>query len=290
MPRAGVRAYVVERCRVLRSALLDARAASPDEIAAYWPGGDENPDTSLRGWIFCYGNLGRFSGRAEAADRSDARPADELTRALLAEPRTVALAAPVTIDGAAVAELTVGYKSWHALYAMAALARTATALLQLLPDVEATPGGPAAWELAAEARTWIDRIQRTLVWGACHPGARTPWDPTTERWPTPPAWTETLAVSDVLAVQRAFAEVHARALLAVAPFLAPDVDAPDPLGGWHTFFSAYATEKGVPAEELIAARPFAPFFLQLTLAAHAARRARDEAARHADAPAGAGGG
>ena len=55
----------------MRQQLLVYRTASQEEVAAYWPGGEENPERDLWAWILCHANLCRFLGRKDEQSRSN---------------------------------------------------------------------------------------------------------------------------------------------------------------------------------------------------------------------------
>jgi hypothetical protein len=281
-PRAAVRPYVEQRCREMRSALLDARSITPEELAPYWPGGAENPDQSVIGWVYCYGILGRFTGRAEARQEfthgAHAGRTAGVVSTLQQAPRVVPLAVPVQDGETMIDRVALRFKAWSPCLAMAVLARQATQLLDYIRQLDAFPEHA---ELVREAHAWRDQIAQQLVWGAVSDapngeGYGIPWHPITNPWPVIPAWIGTLSVTDRVLIQTTFAEMHARALLEMTPFLEGDADS-DPLGGWHTFFATYAVEHGMEAEALMSTRPFAPFLTQLSLAAHSARAARKAA-------------
>ena len=52
---------VRERCRDYREVLADApECCTAEELAAYWPGGKENPYPGRGGWLYCYGTYRAF--------------------------------------------------------------------------------------------------------------------------------------------------------------------------------------------------------------------------------------
>jgi len=67
----GVRG-IRERCRDLRATLADAPdLCSPEELTAYWPGGEENLLPSPGCWIYCFQQYGAFLRRGETKESDD---------------------------------------------------------------------------------------------------------------------------------------------------------------------------------------------------------------------------
>lgn len=272
----------------MRAALLVAGAISPTEIAEYWPGGKENTGRKLTNWIFCAMQMARFSARAEARQEfthgdHEGRSA-ELIALLANTPRRVPLLVPLSLhDGdTPVTDVIVGYRSWTALRMISVYGRLAT---RLAMEMEPLGDRLEHAELLIEAHLWHERILQMMVWAAIHDDASgaLPWSPRATLWPEIPEGIAAMSVIDRLSIQHAYAEVHGRALTVLSPYFAPDKER-DPLGGWHSFFASYASEHDVAVDALMDARPFAPFLGQLTLAAHSARQASDEAKRNSEHP------
>ncbi len=264
----------------IRTALLDARAMSDAEIAEFWPGGASNPERDVEAWLYAHFNLARFSARAEARQEynegAHAGRSDQLLNVQMGLPRVLPLAVPLEIDGVVVRDVRLHYKSWPTLRRMATLASVSNHLIMAIEPLE---GALEYVDLIVEAQEWRDRILQMLLWAAISDaphgkGYGLPWDPTKEMWPEIPEWLDRIDVADVLAINVAHAELHGRALLAIAPFLKHGDDERDPLAGWETFFASYATEKGLEARMLMEDRAFLPFLTQVSLASHSVREAR----------------
>jgi hypothetical protein len=281
--RPTIKATVKQRCVTLRTVLTESGAVSADEIAPHWPRGALNPRGDTDAWVRCAMQLARFSARAEARQEfttgaHESRSA-ELVALLANTPRDVHLLVPIRAhDGADAPRMDsvrIGYRSWTALRYLSAYARIAS---QLTAYIAVLDDSPEQSELILEAHTWHERMLLMLCWGATFDDetGRLPWDPRRDRWPDVPKCFEALSVVDRLNIQRAYADVHGRALAVLTPFFAPDDDR-DPLGGWHTFFASYAAEHDVSVDTLMDARPFMPFLAQLMLAAQTARHANERA-------------
>jgi hypothetical protein len=279
----SVKRYLKERCSNYRAALLEAQLVSEAELAAVWPGSPDNRGHDVAAWLHTFWNIARFFARVEARDEYTAGVSESRTDQLLhlqqGTPRVVRLHQPVTIDGATVDELHLHHKSFTSLRRLATYARVSAQLLMHIAHLE---GSPEHVDLVIAAQEWRERILRMLIWGAVSDGpdgtgTGLPWDPAREPWPDVPTWLEALDSTEVLAVQIAYTEQYGRALLSISPFIAPNDDEKDPLAGWETFFASYATEKGLEAHRLMQDRAFLPFLTQVSLAAHSARQAREQA-------------
>jgi hypothetical protein len=87
--KAGTVRWLREVCEDFRRDLLSAETATADDIAAIWPGGKDNPDKKLKGWIRCYGQV-HAPNAIGVTKRIDSRAAtnaerQEATLAALAE-------------------------------------------------------------------------------------------------------------------------------------------------------------------------------------------------------------
>src|SRR5690348_13232097 len=82
---------IKERCRGMRQTLTVRALATPEEIAAYWPGGAENQEKGKGGWIYCYANYVGFLRRAEARKPTSATADRVMLEALRGEPARLEL-------------------------------------------------------------------------------------------------------------------------------------------------------------------------------------------------------
>lgn len=275
---------IQQHCTALREVLLDTHVITEEEIAPFWPGGARNENKrSFASWRYTLFNLARFSARAEARQEYQSGFSPARSETLLAiqagEPTVVALATPIVFEGVERTAFTLPFKSWSALRVLASMARIG---VNLMIQAEAFYHDGTLADLVREIDEWRERIELTLVWAAISDapdgaGYGLPWDPRRVRWPEPPTELQALMTADRLAIHAAWMQQHAQALLAITPFMLPESGESDPLSGWETFFGSYANDKGHTAQQLMQDRAFLPFLTTVTVAADAARRAREAA-------------
>ena len=231
-------------CAELRELCAAKGYASDDELAAYWPGGTENPARDADAWIYCYSQLARFLGRRELVERTREAAREQLEGAV----RAAAAAQPEAVP------LSVGLhrvypKSAHALWFLDALgqlcgplAADALAVLESVPDAvrDQVPWPSLVTSLAV--RTW--------AWILTTPGPGLPFaDDATDA--TPPAWTEQLLPQDLLVLDRAHRQVNAERLRILASAFPQTTDGAGSRLGVAGFLAGYASEHGARASEIV---------------------------------------
>lgn len=248
---------VRERCQNLRAALQSRASVTAAELADYWPGGPGNPDTRGRApWLFCYASYARLMGRAEAA-ASAGEAQETLLAALAADPITVTLT-----DGT---EHACHPKSYLALRWMA----HADALLgAMLHQMERIPyfASDEQETLREEAMLGTTELQLALVWAAVHPGVGLPFDEQ-RRLPPIPDTVQALTPLDLYRILQAYRQANLQGLAALPALTdgAPDGKRPT----FAMWFSAMATESGLPTDVLMRERPLAQLLAQARLSAAA---------------------
>ncbi len=173
------------RCRRLRDQLSIAATdvITPEELAAYWPGGGENAQEGIGAWIFCYAQMVRLAERMREPTPAQ-RPGTlyrsqvALTDATLDRAETVPLEA-----GEIVAVHPLSYE---------ALELCAT-LNQVILFATEVAGQFAHQESAAseELRAFQPLVRSTAVrlWAwVITAGPALPF-PVSADWPEPPEWT-----------------------------------------------------------------------------------------------------
>jgi len=268
-----------DRCRRCRTAVLDQRLATEDELAAYWPGGAENPEQGLGAWIYCYANLIRFLGRGEQSAPSGNAEAALLQRAALDALR----GAPVRVelvhrqqDGTPVA-VAVHPKSFDALVFCEELdanlrwMRDRLLWLRERDDADSTQAMTALWREITEHH----HVLCALV---CHEGPGAPW-PLTTMPPREalPAWALTLDPFDVVAILAAHLEVNGRRLRQVCQLVAPMPSEGTP-PAWSTLALSGATATGQPVEALFRDRSLVSWVAELVLRHEEQRKAMGKVA------------
>lgn len=245
------------RCTQLRDALTAAGTVPTDRIAAYWPGGAENPNRGMGGWIYCYASLGRLHGedavRRELA--GGARGEQDLLAALAAEPVAVTLPEGTTFQ--------CHPKSYLALRWLA----HADALLgAMLHQIERIPYFQADEQesLREEAMLGTTEMQLALVWAAVHPGPGLPFDER-QRIPTIPPEIQAISPIGIYQVLQAYRTANLQGLAALPALTDGAVDGRRPT--FAMFFASMAQESGLSADALMRERPLVQLLAQARLSA-----------------------
>jgi len=229
-----------QRCRGLRTAILEQQLATDAEVSACWPGGGDNADRGYDGWIECYAALKSFARRIEQQDQSTAAMRDALAAAV----RRAASRASVPV------ELSVGTRHVHAksawaLWFLQSLDDTVRSVAVLagelteIAEAEELRGLPAL----TNGLAW-----RTWAWILTTEGVGMPFADAASM--TPPLWTEQLLTEDYVALYLAHRSLHHDdiALMAGAfPSQGGERSRLD-LGG---FVAAHANEHGLRPSEII---------------------------------------
>ena len=246
-----------DRCQRFRAVLGEQSLASDTELAAYWPGGDENASTDPWGWAYAYAQYSRMLGRMEQRDAAQAHAGPAGERAA----RDIARGAPATIeldavdDGGVPKTLTVYPKSFHAILCVMDWGGKAIRAYALYDDLMRLP--PAHYGLFAEHGGLLianaSYYERLIAWALSHPSPGLPFgdgDP-----PEPPAWTGELSPFDLARLKQAHQLVNGGRLAMALRGLTPPTGATGKESGWSTILSVGAKEIGVPLQ--VAARDIA---------------------------------
>lgn len=236
--KGGVVGWLREVCGDFRRDLLSAETATVDEIAAIWPGGKDNPDKKLKGWIRCYGQLHALNGigvtkRIEGRQTSAAERQEATLAALADTPESVQLQPQ---DGEEPQSLTVYPKSWVALEEISKRNLALAWLIDQSALIE-QHGTPDDLELLLRARDEQSYLQRVLAWIATTPGVGLPFAET-DRAPEPPSAFSDLHPADFYAIAQAFQRVNVKRLL-VLESTRKNETRPD----WSVFLTAFADGK-----------------------------------------------
>lgn len=267
------------RCERARESLQVRGLATPEEIAGYWPGGEENEATGLGGWVMCFANYLRLLDRISPQARADrAAEAERIQLAALQrQPQRVELVSRTAEDQPRY--LNVYPKAAHALWHLAGrdrvLAQCAGMVerLKLLPDSETVALFP---ELFRE----IDYQQRVVVWILTTAGPGLPF-PEEEPHPVPPAYVAELDAYDLVRLLRAHHQVNAGRLAVLQDVggLSDGVRRPS----WEvsSLAAQAAVELHTPADVLLRSVPLTQWVTQLHLVSRAREAAREGASRPA---------
>lgn len=204
----GVGRDVLEaRAEMLLRSVARQSNVTPEMLAAYRPGGADNPDQSAMGWLMYLCQLHRWHAtgpqqpEAHASARWDARAMDDLRAALAAEP------IHLTLDSGK--QVAVFPKSEHALtrIVIGQLAcEWVTQRKLALLDTEPTPDTLRALRHAADAEA---ELIGEFIWIVTHEGPGVPWTSETQWAHDVPSWMQhEVTPFDVIAIRRAHVEVN----------------------------------------------------------------------------------
>ncbi|MBK6455370.1 MAG: hypothetical protein IPF87_04745 [Gemmatimonadetes bacterium] len=260
------------RCRRLRDQLSIAATdvITPEELAAYWPGGGENAQEGIGAWIFCYAQMVRLADRMREptpAQRQGTLYRSEvaLTDATLDRAETVPLEA-----GEIVAVHPLSYE---------ALELCAT-LNQVILFATEVAGQFAHQESAAseELRAFQPLVRSTAVrlWAwVITAGPALPF-PVSADWPEPPEWTAAITPLDLLALAGAHRRVNSERTALVAQLM-PDDHTTSQRLSLSAFVGAYAHEHGGDAAAYMRRFALGKLFAQAVSAARSIEASRKKA-------------
>jgi hypothetical protein len=267
-----------------RQQLIAGRLATADELAPYWPGGEENEiaagkRATVRHWLRCYTVYGGFARRVEWREAKRDGSAEGQRRVLLDAigevPEVVEL---MGIDPATNRRrtLTVYQKS------DVALKEVHKANMDLAICVEQYEAWTQRDTVAAveAAGRWLDEmtyLQRLIIWIVTTGGPRLPY-PEGERCPDLPPEYADLSPVDFYGVAQAYQRVNVLPLTVLEQSLTPKGRA-----DWATFWAGAEAETGVAAPMLRRDRGLAGLVCTVTERARAQDEARAEAKARAEA-------
>lgn len=272
----GVGRDVLEaRAEMLLRSVARQSNVTPEMLAAYRPGGADNPDQSAMGWLMYLCQLHRWHAtgpaqpEAHASARWDARAMQDMRAAMAAEPIHVVLE-----SGRAVAVFPKGDYALNRLtVGQVALAWCVERKLALL-DIETTPAVIEALRCATELES---QLNAEFVAILVHPDAGVPWtDDTTWEHPLP-LWTKHEITSfDLLAIRRAHLECNVHRINAIAERTHVTASGADamPLAA---FLGVMAAELQVPPQEFARKWSLGEIFATSLAKTDASERAKQRA-------------
>jgi len=264
-----------QTCEAYRQQLVAGRLATPEELAPYWPGGDENPlpkgkKATLRHWVRCVTVYGGFARRVEwreaKRDPTGNREKREILLDAIGEvPETVEL---LGIDQATGQRrtLTVYQKGDVALKEVH---KANAELAVCVEQYEAWSKQDTVASLSAAGR-WLEELtylQRLVAWIVPTPGPRLPYAEG-ERTPALPPEYADLSPVDFYGIAQAYQRVNILPLTVLEQSLTPKGRA-----DWATFWTGAEFELGESVPRLRRDRGLAS--LVCTVSEHA--RAQEEA-------------
>lgn len=268
-----------DNCKVLESVVVGSGLATADELAEYRPGGAQNRDRGIWGWVNWKCALVRFNARTEGhATTAGAEDPDRLIlKALRREPARIE---PVHAHGTDVPNpLCIHPKGIDALlyfHAKDVLLGALAAAYHLLMKRRSPE------DLAGQIEAVVAEISyqnRLLAWACMHPEPWLPFNPYATPRPALPQWTEALDAADLLRIIQHHREVNGGQMRALEQLIAPTpgADADGRPLSWSVFASSVAQELNVPVSALLRDWTLAEVLAQTALAAGAKREAFDRA-------------
>lgn len=258
------------RCRRIREQLSIAATdvVTAEELAAYWPGGAENPVDHPRGqWIYCFANYTRLSDRLRkgATDASVDEAEHALTDALADTPETVTLESGDTV--------AVQPLSYHALEFCAALDRIALRATEVAGLYQGQESEASETLMAFQP---LVRSHAVQLWAwVLSAGPALPFDLSLD-WPDPPAWTQRITPIDLLTLAAAHRRVNGRRNVLLSQ-LAPDDHTTTQRLSLGAFIGAYAHEHGGDAAQYMRRFALGKLFAQAISAARSIAASRKPA-------------
>lgn len=261
-----------ERCRFIADTLRFRQLASEKELADYLPGGEQNKDKTVRGWIFCYANFVRFCDRIPDENTPKRTPEsdDEVIRALADTPEVVALTSGATI--------TVYPKSFIALQYIERCDARIAWLTRKREQLIARDGRDDL-ELTERINDEVAYEYSVMAWIATHTGPQMPFEEFEQRNAELPPHIVQLSTIDVLSIRNAFVRVNAARLLALTHLLKDGEKGDGSRLSWQTFFALKEDEKEVPASTLMRDRSLCSQVASSILVADAQHTAVEAAKR-----------
>lgn len=205
------REVIQARCALLEPSVRAVAGVSVAEIEAVRPGGAENPDTSVMGWLHFLCNLHRMHERGTAGTASarwQRNELDDVRAAMHAEPAPLTL----TVPGA----WAVYPKGEHALHRCAVIDVCLVFVAERRLALQRAPKTAAAIETLRALVELQARLEGELAWIVTTPGAAVPWPDGAGHEPALPEWTRALDVLDHIAIRRAHLEVNLSRINAIA--------------------------------------------------------------------------
>jgi hypothetical protein len=236
--RRFTRTGLTNACRELRDTILAEQLATPAECAAVWPGGAENSDRTLDGWIYAYAQLSRLFGRLELrsqAGADDARLEQEVRRAAARQPISV---------GLSVGERLVYPKSAWTLFFLDAL----DAIVRPIAELQLALGDADPQDLRGQVPLLQGLAWRTWAWILTAPGVDLPFP---DDGPIdPPAWTAELLEVDFVRLYAAHRKLHLESSLIMGTAF-PSEDGERSRLSLTGFLAGYASEHGIPPSDIL---------------------------------------
>jgi hypothetical protein len=250
-----------------------AAPVTEQELADYWPGGSENPDSDLGAWLYCWARLHAFLERTRQTETSEEDQIEAERAALKAfrdEPVIVELVRPVPPIGQ---YLAVHPKSFDSLTLLESIEHDIRALIEQIEWLE------RRWESQAldklpEFLQALTTAELCAVWVCCHEGPGTPFG-----WsevPELPAWLRRLDPLDIPNIMQAHHEVDRKRIELIASGLRKRGGESQRFS-WATLGIQAASSTGTPIGHLYKGRSLGSWFTEVALKWDGEAAARERA-------------
>lgn len=255
-------------CTVLERAVLTARLATKESLAAHRPGGAENQARDATGWLAYYRYLHRLHAKDDASAFSNTLSREAADAAVMDALRGKPISVRRVGGNADAPPIAVYPKSLDALLHIHALDRQLAYMTEMHERLVHAKTAEAM-ELLPRVVAELSYTYSLLCWIVTHPEPGMPYDPTSER-PSVPEWILALEPWDVIRI----CETHQRHLLrlqAVSALIDNQRQSED--GGqrpsWSMFAALAAEMFGEPVEVVMRDRSLAAQLAAMRLASAA---------------------
>lgn len=268
-----------DEAELLSKVVLGEGLASPEEIASYRPGKENNPNTGATGWLRCLIAMHRFHARAQGS-KTDAGKLDASQQAVLLDALRGASEAVVLVARGERTERRVLHVHPKSFDTLMAVEERDQVLRYLTAHLERLRVSPKADDLALCSRVMIEIVHqyRVLAWIVTHEGPGMPF--AADEVPTEvPAHVADLDPADYFRLQAAWVRVNQLRLHQLRGLLASDAGegSPHRRPEWPVLVSAVADEMKLPSEVVMRDFSLPALLARVHLAAVARKSAADEA-------------
>jgi hypothetical protein len=268
-----------EQCRMQREIIAGENLATPEELADFAPGGKENPDPGLWGWMRYSQHLTRFQARGGGSTGASSGADDADIRYLLAyaaSPRPVTLSTR-NEDGSP-RSLLVYPKSIGALMDVHYRDVLIGWLLDRISLLDQGDTDPASLQQVSSAWAQVELQHNLIAWTLTTETPGLPFDPNAPTAPELPEYVRNLAPDEVLSILQAHQEVNNRRLRSLnALFDLTEKRGKDRPFRFSVFVGAVADRLGIPAGQLMWDWTYAELLGQSGISSQAQREAHEDA-------------
>lgn len=257
---------VRQRCQDLREVLADSSdLCSPEELAAYWPGGVENKIAGRGGWYYCLTQYGRMLGRLERVEGADQEVAEQAALDASQElPLSVTLQDP---DAESQPRTFSVYPKSYEVIAFGDELDVAIRWLLARAEALIQADDPVSVLAGQDALHRVTTIHQLMCWIACSPGCGAPY-PIEQPPPQVPEPYHSLSPLDVVRILAAYVGVN-RTRVALSVSLLRSTGEESKRVQWSVLAAGAAKNMNQPIEQLLKHRSFGAWVAQFVLVSRA---------------------